>query len=158
MNDNDFAAWNAELKNDGKGPAPLDDPEGLSDAAADAMFSTMMETAYQLANEYENPQLAMTIIARSMRYAAELVENMSATLCAPVSDEEANMLGYRNADEFYNDYQSALALRGAFAHITQDKCDGVHEISLNDGSILDVTMTDGETKAHMRPWWTMEDE
>ena len=100
----------------------------------------------------------MTIIARSMRYAAELVENMSATLCAPVSDEEANMLGYRNADEFYNDYQSALALRGAFDHVTQDKCGGVHEISLNDGSILDVTMTDGETEAHVRPWWTMEDE
>lgn len=158
MNDNDFAAWNAELKNDGKGPAPLDDPEGLSDAAADAMFSTMMETAYQLAGEYENPHLAMTIIARSMRYAAELVENMSATLCASVSDEEANMLGYRNADEFYNDYQSALALRGAFAHITQDKCDGVHEGELNDGSILDVTMTDSETKAHVRPWWNMEDE
>lgn len=158
MNDNDFAAWNAELKNDGKGPAPLDDPEGLSDAAADAMFSIMMETAYQLAGEYENPQRAMTIIARSMRYAAELVENMSATLCASVSDEEANMLGYRNADEFYNDYQSALALRGALVHITQDKCDGVHEVGLNDGSILAVTMTDSETKAHMRPWWTMEDE
>lgn len=158
MNDNDFAAWNAELKNDGKGPAPLDDPEGLSDAAADAMFSTMMETAYQLAGEYENPHLAMTIIARSMRYAAELVENMSATLCASVSDEEANMLGYRNADEFYNDYQSALALRGAFAHITQDKCDGVHEVELNDGSILKVTMTDSETKAHVRPWWNMEGE
>lgn len=158
MNDNDFTAWNAELKNDGKGPTPLDDPEGLSNAAADAMFSTMMDTAYQLANEYENPQLAMTIIARSMRYAAELVESMSATLCVPVSDEEANMLGYRNADEFYNDYQSALALRGAFDHIAQDKCDGVHEVELNDGSILDVTMTDGETEAHVRPWWTMEDE
>lgn len=90
--------------------------------------------------------------------AAELVENMSATLCAPVSDEEANTLGYRNADEFYNDYQSALALHGAFAHITQDKCDGMHEVDLNDGSILDVTMTDGETEAHVRPWWTMEDE
>lgn len=158
MDDNDFAAWNAELKNDGKGPTPLDDPKSLSDATADAMFSTMMETAYQLANEYENPQLAMTIIARSMRYAAELVENMSATLCAPVSEEEANTLGYRNADEFYNDYQSALALRGAFAHITQDKCDGVHEVELNDGSILKVTMTDGETEAYVRPWWTMEDE
>lgn len=158
MDDNDFAAWNAELKNDGKGPTPLDNPEDLSNAIADSMFSTMMETAYQLANEYENPQLAMTIIARSMRYAAELVENMSATLCAPVSDEEANTLGYRNADEFYDDYQSALALHGAFAHITQDKCDGVHEVGLSDGSILDVTMTDGETEAHVRPWWTMEDE
>ena len=158
MDDNDFAAWNAELKNDGKGLTPLDDPEGLSDATADTMFSTMMETAYRLANEYENQQLAMTIIARSMRYAAELVENMSATLCAPISDEEANTLGYRNADEFYDDYQSALALHGAFAHITQDKCDGVHEIGLSDGSILDVTMTDGETEAHVRPWWTMEDE
>lgn len=158
MDDNDFAAWNAGLKNDGKGPTPLDDPEELSDATADVMFSTMMETAYQLANEYEKPQLAMTIIARSMRYAAELVENMSATLCAPVSDEEANTLGYRNADEFYDDYQSALALHGAFAHITQDKCDGVREIGLSDGSILDVTMTDGKTEAHVRPWWTMEDE
>lgn len=158
MDDNDFAAWNAELKNDGKGPTPLDNPEDLSNAIADSMFSTMMETAYQLANEYENPQLAMTIIARSMRYAAELVENMSATLCAPVSDEEANTLGYRNADEFYDDHQSALALHGAFAHITQDKCDGVHEVGLSDGSILDVTMTDGKTEAHVRPWWTMEDE
>lgn len=158
MDDNDFAAWNAELKNDGKGPTPLDNPEDLSNAIADSMFSTMMETAYRLAGEYENQQLAMTIIARSMRYAAELVENMSATLCAPVSDEEANTLGYRNADEFYDDYQSALALHGAFAHITQDKCDGVHEVGLSDGSILDVTMTDGETEAHVRPWWTMEDE
>ena len=158
MDDNDFAAWNMELKDDGKGPTPLDDPKGLSDATADAMFSTMMETAYQLANEYENLQLAFMIIARSMRYAAELMENVSAALCAPVSDEDANTLGYRNADEFYADYQSALALCGAFAHITQDKCDGVHEVGLNDGSILKVTMTDGRTEVHVRPWWTMEDE
>lgn len=158
MDDNDFVAWNAGLKNDGKGPTPLDDPKSLSDATADAMFSTMMETAYRLANEYENPQPAMTIIARSMRYAAELVENVSATLCALVSDEEANTLGYRNADEFYADYQSALALHGAFARITQDGCDGVHEVELNDGSILKVTMTDGRTEVHVHPWWTMEDE
>lgn len=158
MDDNDFAAWNVELKNDGKGPTLLDDPEDLSNAIADSMFSTMMETAYQLANEYENPQLAMTIIARSMRYAAELVESMSATLCAPVSEEEANMLGYRSADEFYNDYQSALALRGAFDHVTQDKCDGVHEIELDDGSILYVTVTDGKTEVYVRPWWNMEGE
>lgn len=55
MNDNDFAAWNVELKDDGKGPTPLDDPEGLSDATADAMFSTMMETAYQLAKRIREP-------------------------------------------------------------------------------------------------------
>lgn len=158
MDDNDFTAWNAELKNDGKGPTPLDDPESLSDATADAMFSTMMETAYRLANEYENPQLALMIIARSMHAAAELMENVSAALCAPVSDEDANTLGYRNADEFYADYQSALALHGAFAHITQDKCDGAHEVELNDGSILKVTMTDGRTEVHVHPWWTMEDE
>lgn len=158
MNDNDFAAWNEELKNDGKGPTPLDDPEGLSGATANTMFSIMMKTAYRLAGEYENPQLAMTIIVRSMHAAAELMENMSATLCAPVSDEDANTLGYRNADEFYNDYQSALALCGATSHITQDGCDGVHEVELDDGSILKVTITDGRTEVHVHPWWTMEDE
>lgn len=158
MNDNDFTAWNAEPKNDGKGLNPLEDLEGLSDATADVMFTTLMETAYRLAGEYEHPQMAMTIIARSMHAAAELVEDMSATLCAPVSDEEANTLGYRNADEFYNDYQSALALCGAFAHITQDKCDGVVEIELDDGSILYVTVTDGKTEVYVRPWWNMEGE
>lgn len=158
MDDNDFTAWNEELKNDGKGLTPLDDPEGLSGATANTMFSTMMKTAYRLANEYENPQLALMIIARSMHAAAKLMENVSAALCAPVSDEDANTLGYRNADEFYADYQSALALHGAFAHITQDKCDGVHEVELNDGSILKVTMTDGRTEVHVHPWWTMEDE
>ena len=158
MNDNDFIAWNAELKNDGKGLNPLDDPEGLSDATADAMFTTMMRIAYRLAGEYEDPQLAMTIIARSMHAAAELVEDMSATLCAPVSDEKATLLGYRNADEFYADHQSALALCGTFAHVRQDECDGVHEIELDDGSILAVTMTDGVTEVHVRPWWLMEGE
>lgn len=33
-----------------------------------------------------------------------------------------------------------------------------HEVELNDGSILKVTMTDGRTEVHVHPWWTMEDE